>query len=61
MYYNYEVYIGRLGPEADGAELQKAFARKGIRFVNISIKTKDGKKGFAFMKCLTEADMYKAL
>jgi len=61
MYNNFELYIGRLQPDADPYELQKLFHKKGIRFVNLDVKNKDGKKGFAFMKCLTEADLNNAV
>lgn len=61
MYNNFELYIGRLQPEADAYELQKLFHKKGIKFVNLDVKNKDGKKGFGFMKCLTEKDLMKAV
>ena len=54
MYNNYEVYIGNLPGETDAYELQRLFNRKGVRFVTMDVKSKEGKKGFAFMKCLTE-------
>ena len=61
MYNNFELYIGRLQPEADASELQRLFHKKGIKFVNLDVKSKDGKKGFAFMKCLTEQDLMNAV
>lgn len=61
MYNNYELYIGRLPPDADAYELQKLFHKKGIRFVNLEVKNKEGKKGFGFMKCLTEKDLQMAV
>ena len=61
MYNNFEVYIGRLQPDTDAYELQRAFHKKGIKFVNLDVKCKEGKKGFAFMKCLTEKDMENAI
>lgn len=61
MYNNFEVYIGGLPDGADGYEVQRAFHKKGVKFVNLEVKNKDGKKSFAFMKCLTEEDMYKAI
>ena len=61
MYNNFEVFIGRLPEETDGYELQKAFHKKGIKFVNLDVKCKEGKKGFAFLKCLTEQDMHNAI
>jgi hypothetical protein len=61
MYNNFELYIGRLQPETDPFELQKIFHKKGIRFINLEVKCKDGKKGFAFMKCLTEPDLMNAV
>jgi RNA recognition motif-containing protein len=61
MYNNFEVFIGRLQPETDPYELQKAFHKKGIRFVNLDVKCKEGKKGFAFLKCLTQKDMENAI
>ncbi len=61
IYNNFEVYIGGLPEGADGHELQKAFHKRGINFVNLEVKSRIGKKGFGFMKCLTEDDMYKAI
>ncbi len=61
MYNNYEVYIGNLPGETDAYELQRLFNRKRVRFVTMDVKSKEGKKGFAFMKCLTEQDLIKAV
>ena len=61
LYNNFEVFIGRLPDETDGSELQKAFYKKGIKFVNLEVKAKEGKRPFAFMKCLTEEDMMNAI
>lgn len=32
-----------------------------MKFVAVDVKSKEGKKGFAFMKCLTEDDLNKAV
>ncbi len=61
MYNNFELYIGRLQPETDASELQKLFQKKGIRFISLDVKSKEGQKGFAFMKCLTEKDLMIAV
>jgi hypothetical protein len=40
MYNNFEVYIGGLPEGADGYELQKVFHKKGIKFVNLEVKSR---------------------
>jgi RNA recognition motif-containing protein len=61
MYNNYELYIGKIQPDADGYELQRLFHKKGIRFISLDVKNKEGGKGFGFMKCLTEKDLAMAV
>lgn len=60
MYNKHELFIGRLPSDPDPDKLQQLFHTKGIRFVNLSLKEKNG-KGFGFLLCLTNQDLEKAV